>query len=70
MVFWPMILYPDVFSYLVFNPSELGSSDLNDYKNWKAYSYYMSGRLQPLMYHNLTGSKFVLLKESVDIHNL
>ena len=34
MVFWPMILYPDIFSYLVFNPSELGSN----YKNCKAYS--------------------------------
>ena len=62
MVFWPMILYPDIFSYLVFNPSELGSNDLSDYKNCKAYSYYMSGWLQPLMYHNLTGSKFCIFK--------
>ena len=38
IVFWPMILYPDIFSYLVFNPSELGSNDLSDYKNCKAYS--------------------------------
>ena len=38
MAFWPMILYPDIFSYLVFNPSELGSNDLSDYKNCKAYS--------------------------------
>ena len=65
-----MILYADVFSYLVFNASELGSNDLSDYKNCKAYSYYMSGWLQPLMYHNLTGSKFCILKESVDIRNL
>ena len=57
-----MILYPDIFSYLVFNPSELGSNNLSDYKNCKAYSYYMSGRLQPLMYYNLTGSKFCIFK--------
>ena len=57
-----MILYPDIFSYLVFNPSELGSNNLSDYKNCKAYSYYMSGWLQPLMYHNLTGSKFCIFK--------
>ena len=62
IVFWPMILYPDIFSYLVFNPSELGSNNLSDYKNCKAYSYYMSGWLQPLMYHNLTGSKFCIFK--------
>ena len=62
MAFWPVILYPDIFSYLVFNPSELGSNDLSDYKNCKACSYYMSGWLQPLMYHNLTGSKFCIFK--------
>ena len=62
MVFWPMNVYPDIFSYLVFNQSELGSNDLGDYKNWKGYSCYMSGWLQPLMYHNLTGSKFCIFK--------
>ena len=61
IVFWPKILYPDIFS-LVFNSSELESNNLSDYKNCKAYSYYMSGGLQPLMYHNLTGSKFCIFK--------
>ena len=42
-IFWLMILYPDIFSYFVFNPSELGSNDLSDYKNCKPYSYYISG---------------------------
>ena len=62
IVSWPMILYPDIFSYLKFNPSELGSDDLSDYKNCNTYSYYMSGWLQSLMYHNLTGSKFCIFK--------
>ena len=62
MVFWPMILYHDIFNYLVFNLSELGSNDLSDYKNCKAYSYYMSGWFQPLKYRNLTGSKFCIFK--------
>ena len=62
MVFWPMIFYPDIFSYVVFNPIELGSNDVSDYKNCKAYSCSMSGWLQLLMYHNLTGSKFCIFK--------
>ena len=36
---------------------ELGSKDLNDYKNCKAYSY-KSGWLQPVLYYNLTGSQY------------
>ena len=31
-----MLLYTDTFNYLMFLPSELGSKDLNDYKNSKA----------------------------------
>jgi len=62
MVFWPILLYPDIFNYLMFNPSELGSTDLSDYKNSKAYSYYKCGWLQPLSYHNLSGSNFCILK--------
>ena len=31
IVFWPKILYPDIFSF-VFNPSELRSNNLSDYK--------------------------------------
>ena len=61
MKFWPVLLYPDIFNYLIFFPSELGSKDLNDYKNSKAYSYHKSGWLQPLLYHNLTGSNFCML---------
>ena len=63
MKFWPMLLYPDIFNYLMFFPSELGRKDLNDYKFSKAYSYHKSGWLQPLLYHNLTGSNFYILKD-------
>ena len=63
MKFWPMVLYPDIFNYLMFFPSELGSKDLNDYKNSKAYSYYKSGWLQPLFYHSISiNSKFCIIK--------
>ena len=58
MKFWPMLLYPDIFNYLMFFPPELGSNDLNDYKISKAYSYHKSGWLQPLLYHDLTSSTF------------
>ena len=61
MTFWPTLLHPNIFNYLLF-PSELGSNDLNDYKNSKTYSYHKSGWLQPLMYHDLTGSNFCILK--------
>ena len=27
---WPMVLYPNIFNYLIFFSSELGSKDLND----------------------------------------
>ena len=64
-IFWPMILYPDIFNYLVFHPSELGSSDLCDYKECKAYSYYKSGWLQELFYHSIDNeSPFCIFKSS------
>ena len=56
MKFWPMLLYPDIFNDLMFSPSELGTDDSNDYENSKAYKYHKSSWLQPLLYHNLTGS--------------
>ena len=37
-----MLSYPDIFNFLMFYRSELGSKDLSDYKNSKAYSYYQS----------------------------
>ena len=48
-----MALYPDIYNYLNFNPSELSSADLCDYKNCKAYSYFKRGWLGPLQYHKV-----------------
>ena len=62
MEFWSILLFPDIFNYLTFFPSELGSKDLNDYKISKAYSSHKSGWLQPLLYHNFTGTNFCILK--------
>ena len=47
----------------MFYPSELGSKDLGDYKNSKPYSYYRSGWLHLLQYHNLSGSKYCIIRE-------
>ena len=33
---WPMTLYPDIYNFLSFHPSELANEDLNDYKTSKA----------------------------------
>ena len=57
-----MLSYPDIFNSLTFYPSELGSKDLSDYKNSRTYSYYKSGWLQPLQYHNLSGSKYCIIR--------
>ena len=57
----PMLSYPDIFNLWMFCPSELGNKDLSDYKNSKAYIYYKSGWLQPLQYHNLSGSKYCII---------
>ena len=62
MAFWTMLLYPDIFNYLMFYPTQLGSTDLSDYKNLKAYSYYKSGWLQPLYFDKLSGSKYCIFK--------
>ena len=62
MTFWPMLSYPDIFNFLMFYPRELGSKDLSDFKNSKAYSYYKSRWLQPLQYHNLSGSKYCIIR--------
>ena len=51
--FWPFILYADIFNFLTFNPSGFGSTDLNDYKNSKAYSYFNRGWLGPVSYHSI-----------------
>ena len=62
MTFWPMLSYLDIFSFLMFYPSQLDIKDLSDYKNNKTYSYYKSKWLQPLQYHNISGIKYCFIK--------
>ena len=62
MAFWPMLSYPDIFNFLMFFPSELGKKDHIDYNDSKAYSYYKSRWLQPLRYHNLSRSKYCIIR--------
>ena len=57
-----MLWYPDMINFLMFYSSELGSKDLSDYKNSKACSYYKSRWLQPSQYHNLSGSKYCIIR--------
>ena len=38
MALRPMLSYPDILNFLMFYLSELGSKDLGNYKNSKAYS--------------------------------
>ena len=52
--YWPMTLYPDVFNFLAFHPSELASKDLSDYNTSKAYSHYSEGWFSPLKYHSIS----------------
>ena len=61
--YWPVTLYPDIYSFLAFHPNELSSNDLSDYKTSKAYSYYATGWLLPLFFHNINGdSKYCFIK--------
>ena len=58
-----VLSYPDIFNFLMFFPSELGSSELNDYKGCKAYSYFINGWLGLISYHHIDEkSKLCLLR--------
>ena len=62
-VFWPMTLYPNIFNFLRFNPTELGSKDLNDYKTSKGHEYYAKGWLGELQYHGISSeSRYCFLR--------
>ena len=60
--FCSMLICLDIFNYLMSYPTQLGSTDLTDYKNSKAYSYYKSCWLQSLYFHKLPGSKYCIFK--------
>ena len=51
--YWPFLTYLDIYKYLNFNPNELSSSDLNDFKNSKAYTYFNRGWLDNILYHEI-----------------
>ena len=64
-VFWPMVLYPEVYHFLKFFPTELASDDLNDYKTSKAHSYFKDGWLQELQYHSISSEcEYCLIRGS------
>ena len=51
------------FNFLTFKPNDLCSTDLNDYKQSKAYSYFQCGWLGPISYHPIMlSSLYCLLK--------
>ncbi|XP_065654624.1 uncharacterized protein LOC136081251 [Hydra vulgaris] len=50
---WPILLYPDIHNYLLFNSAEIASKDLSNYKTCKTYSYFKCGWLEPLFYHQV-----------------
>ena len=50
----------------MFYHNELGSKDLSDYKNSKAYNSNKSGQLQPFQYHNLSGSKYCIIRGEIN----
>ena len=60
--FWSLLLYPDVFNFLMFCTCELGSKDLSDNKISEIYSYYKSWWLHPSQNFNLSGSKCCLIR--------
>ena len=53
---WPSILYPDIFNHLTFNPAGLASKYLSDYKNSKAFSYFINRWLGLISYHSIDES--------------
>ena len=61
---WPMVTYGNIFNFLMFFPSELGSADLNDYKTSKAYSYFKSGWLGQIKYHTISSNSAICLMKS------
>ena len=41
--FWSCVFYADIFNFLTFKPNDLCITDLDDYKQSKAYSYFQCG---------------------------
>ena len=63
IAFWPFVLYPEIYNYLMFNPGELSSSDLNDYKTSKGYSFFSCDWIGAVSYYPINStSLYCLLK--------
>ena len=63
VILWPPTLYPDIFKFLAFHPSELASNHFSDYKTSKGYGYYERGWLKPLSSNEIyPDSQLCLLK--------
>lgn len=58
---WPKISYGNIFNYLKFCTSDLGSDDLSDYKTSKGYSYYNRGWMGVVSIR-LFGEKYCVLR--------
>ena len=49
----------------MFHSKEQGRKSLREYKNSKSYSYYKSGWLYSLQCHNLSGSKYCIIRREL-----
>ena len=54
IVFWPVVTALDIYAKLMFYPSELRSTELSDCN-------FKNGWMNPLLHHNLSGSRFCLM---------
>ena len=43
---WLSAMYPNIFNFLAFHPAELATTDLDDYKASRTYSYYSDRLLE------------------------
>ena len=61
IIHWPKVSYGNIFNYLKFCTSDLGSDELSDYKTSKGYSYYNHGWMGELSI-NLINENYCVLR--------
>ena len=59
---WSILPCSDISHFLMFYPGEICSKELSGYKNSKTFGYCKPWWLQPLQYHNLSGSKNFIIR--------
>ena len=42
IAFWPILSYPDIFNFLMFYPSELGSKELRDFFCFASFFFFLT----------------------------